>query len=115
MEYYAKIIDKKTKRCDVGLGSNVEYYQSVGMKIMDVSQGFDGEWYVTGYEPQKTKEDVREERVAYRQEHIDNQTLERQRKQANGTWTQEDEEAYLALDAEVTAYIEEHFPYPEEE
>jgi hypothetical protein len=33
---------------------------------------------------------------------------------ANSTWTDEDEQAYLALDAEVTTYIEQHFPYNEE-
>ena len=64
--------------------------------------------------PEPTKEEIKQMRVEYRHEHIDDQTLERNRKMANGTWTEEDEEGYLALDAEVTAYIEEHFPYPEE-
>lgn len=61
-----------------------------------------------------TYEDIRQARIQYRKTHIDDKTLERQRKQANGTWTEEDEQAYLALDAEVTAYIEEHYPYPVE-
>lgn len=65
--------------------------------------------------PAPTREDIEEERIAYRRRHIDNETLRRMRKQANGTWMPEDEAAYLALDAEVTAYIEEHFPYPEEQ
>ena len=62
--------------------------------------------------PAPTKDDIKQMRIAYRHEHIDNQTLERNRKMANGTWTEEDETAYLALDAEVTAYIEENMPYP---
>lgn len=62
-----------------------------------------------------TKEQVREMRAAYRRTHIDDQTAERSRKMANNTWTEDDETAYLALDAEVTAYVEEHFPYPVEE
>ena len=62
--------------------------------------------------PAPTKDDIKQMRVAYRREHIDDQTLERNRKIANGSWTDEDEAAYLALDAEVTAYIEEKFPYP---
>ena len=33
--------------------------------------------------------------------------------QANGTWTEADEEAYLELDRQVTAWIEENLPYPE--
>lgn len=61
-----------------------------------------------------TDEEIRQMRVQYRREHIDDQTAERSRKMANGTWTAEDEAAYLALDAEVTAYIEEHYPYNEE-
>lgn len=61
-----------------------------------------------------THEDIRQARIEYRRTHIDDQTAERSRKQANGTWTAEDEEAYLALDAEVTAWIEENLPYPEE-
>ena len=61
-----------------------------------------------------TYEEVDAMRVAYRQQHIDDKTIARMRKQANRTWTEADEFAYLTLDAEVTAYIEEHFPYPEE-
>lgn len=61
-----------------------------------------------------THEEVRQQRIRYRREHIDDQTAERSRKQANGTWTAEDEAAYLALDAEVTAWIEENLPYPDE-
>ena len=62
--------------------------------------------------PAPTKEEVKLMRKEYRREHIDDDTAERSRKMANGTWTEEDEAAYLALDAEVTAYIEEHLPYP---
>ena len=62
--------------------------------------------------PAPTKDDIKQMRIAYRHEHIDNQTLERNRKIANGTWMPADEAAYLALDAEVTAYIEENLPYP---
>jgi hypothetical protein len=72
---------------------------------------------LVGYAPSKpspTHEEVDLARVEYRHQHIDDRTLARQRKQANGTWTEEDEQAYLALDAEVTAYIEQHYPYPEE-
>lgn len=61
-----------------------------------------------------TDEEIRQMRIKYRREHIDDQTAERSRKMANGTWTEEEEQAYLALDAEVTAYIEEHYPYNEE-
>lgn len=58
-----------------------------------------------------THDDISRQREEYRKKHIDSKTAERSRRQANKTWTDEDEEAYLALDAEVTAYIEEHYPY----
>ena len=115
---YAKIINEKTKQCDVGVGTNTKFYKSIGMTEMDVEQAYDGAWYLEGYAPEKpapTHDEIKEQRKAYRQEHIDDATAERSRRQANGTWTDEDEQAYLELDAEVTAWIEENLPYPEEE
>jgi len=114
---YAKIINEQTKQCEVGLGTNAEFYKSIGMTEMDVEQAYNGCWYVTGYAPGKptpTHDEISKLREDYRKEHIDSKTAERSRKTANGTWTADDERAYLDLDAEVTAYINEHFPYPEE-
>lgn len=62
-----------------------------------------------------TRDEIKELRKQYRQQHIDDETKERVRKMANKTWTEEDEQEYLALDAEVTAWIEENLPYPEDE
>ena len=112
---YAIIVNNKTKECNVGLGTNEEYYKSIGMTEMDVEQAYNGCWYVSGYAPEKpapTYEEVDKMRVMYRREHIDDKTIARSRKMANNTWTDADEQSYIALDAEVTAYIEEHFPYP---
>lgn len=115
---YAKIANEETKQCEVGIGTNTEFYKSIGMTEMEVEEAYNGCWYVKGYAPKKpipTDEEIEKAREDYRKEHIDSKTLERQRKQANGTWTDEDEEAYLALDTEVTAWIEENLPYPVEE
>lgn len=115
MKKYAKITNEETKECSVGLGTNTDFYKSIGMTEMDVEQAYNGAWYVEGYAPEKpapTYEEVDAKRIQYRKTHIDDRTIARMRKTANGTWTEEDEQAYLALDAEVTAYIEEHFPYP---
>ncbi len=65
--------------------------------------------------PAPTHEEVDKMREDYRREHIDSKTAMRSRRQANGTWTEEDEQDYLALDAEVTAWIEENLPFPVEE
>jgi hypothetical protein len=75
------------------------------------------EYYAVVANPEPTPptyDEVKEQRAEYRRKNIDDKTAERSRKMANGTWTEEDEQDYLALDAEVTAYIEEHFPYPAE-
>lgn len=77
----------------------------------------DNTYYKTALKPAPippTDEEIRQKRAEYRREHIDDQTAERSRKMANGTWTEEEEAAYLELDAEVTAWIEENLPYPDE-
>lgn len=115
MKKYAKIIDNTTNECEVGLGTNDEFYISIGMEKMDVEQAYNGAWYLKGYVPEPpapTYDEISELRKRYRREHIDDNTAERSRKIANDTWTDEDEEAYLALDREVTEYIEANFPYP---
>ena len=43
---YALITDSATGLCDVGLGDNAEFYESIGMEKMDVAQGYDGKWYL---------------------------------------------------------------------
>lgn len=76
---------------------------------------YNGEFLLKSEIPGPTHEEIDALRIEYRHEHIDDRTIARMRKTANGTWTEEDEQEYLALDAEVTAYIEEHYPYPVEE
>ena len=117
MKKYAKIVNNETKECNVGLGTNTSFYKSIGMEEMDVEQGYDGKWYIFGYCPEKpvpTYEEIDQARIEYRKMHIDDKTIARMRKTANGTWTEEDEQEYLSLDAEVTAWIEENLPYPKE-
>lgn len=50
---YAKVIDDQTKLCEVGLGTDSEFYLSVGMTEQDVEQAWDGNWYLTGFAPVK--------------------------------------------------------------
>lgn len=51
MVKYAKIINHETKLCEVGTGTNKEFYQSIGMTEMDVEQAYNGQWYLSGYCP----------------------------------------------------------------
>lgn len=50
---YAKVIDDQTKLCEVGIGTDSEFYLSVGMTEQDVEQAWDGNWYLTGFAPVK--------------------------------------------------------------
>lgn len=48
---WAKIINEETKACEVGLGTNNEYYKTHGYRYIDVVMSDDGCWYKKGYEP----------------------------------------------------------------
>lgn len=60
MKKYAKIINKDTKECEVGLGTNTDFYKSIGMSEMDVEQAYNGSWYIAGYAPEKPAETLQE-------------------------------------------------------
>ena len=65
MKIYAKIIDEKTKICNVGLGKTKnaeEYYKSVGMELLEVEEAYNGYWYLKGYAPAKPQ-DVKEDEI----------------------------------------------------
>ena len=55
---YARIVNEETKACEVGLGTNSAFYQSIGMSEMDVEQAYDGSWYVKGFAPEKPVEEL---------------------------------------------------------
>lgn len=58
MVKFAKVVNNETKLCDVGTGTNAEFYKSLGMTEMEVEKAYDGQWYLAGYAPAKpqTKE-----------------------------------------------------------
>lgn len=61
---YAKIINNETGLCEVGLGTNTEYYISIGMTEIDVDKSdIDNNWYIFDKCPHKSEEEKeREER-----------------------------------------------------
>lgn len=61
---YAKVINEVTKQCEVGLGSNIEFYKSIGMIEMEIEQAYNGNYYVKGYCPEKPQEIINQERIA---------------------------------------------------
>lgn len=58
---YAKIVNEETKACDVGLGTNSAFYQSIGMTEMEVEQAWNGNWYLKGYAPAKPEPTIEEQ------------------------------------------------------
>lgn len=62
MNKYAKIINNQTKQCDVGLGTNTEFYTKLGYTLQDVEQSdIDGQWYLAENCPMKTDEQKEQE------------------------------------------------------
>lgn len=116
MKKYAKVVNEETKLCEVGLGTNISYYESIGMTEQEVEQAYDDDWYLLGYAPEPTKEEIsilREQ--AYIQE-VDKITCHINRLK--------DEEQTEEVITEIAQLVEERkakveeikvrFPYPEE-
>ncbi len=54
---YAKVVNQEIGLCEVGLGTNAEFYQSIGMSEMYVKQSdIDNQWYLSELCPMKTDE-----------------------------------------------------------
>ena len=99
---YAKVINEETKLCEVGLGTNNNFYQSIGMEELEVEQAYNGKWYLAGYAPAKsepTKEEQRENRARSYKEEVDPITSHIQRLR--------DEEQTEEVIAEIESLIEE--------
>ena len=61
---YAKVINETIKTCIVGdENGDIDFYKSIGMTELDVEQGYDGGWYLKGYAPQKSLEDLKKEKI----------------------------------------------------
>ena len=71
MRMYAKVIDEKTKACEVGLGTNTKFYQSIGMSEMEVEQAYDGSWYVKGFAPEKPVEELQAQVRSVRNQYLE--------------------------------------------
>ena len=54
---FAKVINNETGLCEVGLGTDAEFYISIGMELLNVQQSdVDGNWYLVEKCPMKTYE-----------------------------------------------------------
>lgn len=113
---YAKIVNEETKECEVGIGTNVSFYQSLGMAEMDVEQAYNGQWYIKGYAPEKpapTHEEVRQTRARLYQEQVDPITSHISRLRDSEGYEEEIAELITERDTLVEKIKEEN-PYPDE-
>ena len=97
---YAKIINEETKQVSVGIGTDTEFYRSIGMTEQEVEQSWDGQWYIKGYAPEKTTEQKAAEARAERDRRIDaiRWRIERYQTQAAaGLETTDTAEQYKAI------------------
>lgn len=62
MQKYAKVEDEETGIVSVGVGTNTAFYESIGMTLQDVEQGYDGAWYLASKVPSKPLEVSQEEK-----------------------------------------------------
>lgn len=73
MKKYAKIIDENTKVVDVGVGTNTDFYKSIGMTEMEVEQAYNGQWYLQGYAPTKSDDEQALEELQKEQTSLETQ------------------------------------------
>ena len=64
MKKYAQIINSETKLCNVGIGTNTDFYKSIGMKLLNVEQAYNGQWYLEGYAPSQNINELKSEKLA---------------------------------------------------
>lgn len=86
---YAKIANEITKQVNIGEGSDIAFYISIGMVEMEVEQAYNGSWYVKGYAPIKPLPTL-EERI-----------VELEAQYQMNRWQRE---AILAEDSQYTEY-----------
>ena len=67
---YAKIINEETKQCEVGVGTNAEFYKSIGISEMEVEQAYNGNYYIKGCCPKKPQEIINQERITELEEYL---------------------------------------------
>ncbi len=82
---YVKIINNETGLCEVGTGTNTDFYIKLGMIELDVTQAeFDNQWYLTEktstpYYLQKKQTFEKEKRIAEIHTELDELDLKRVR------------------------------------
>lgn len=113
---YGKIINNETKECEVGLGTDVEYYKSLGMVLLDVEQSWYGAWFLKGFTPIKPApsiDELKELRAIAYAEEVDPITahIQRLRDDVQTEETMKKINELIAERNKVVADIKERYPY----
>ena len=57
--------DKNTKKClSVGIGTNTEFYKSIGMEDLEVEKAYDGSYWLKGYAPIQNLDELKSDKLA---------------------------------------------------
>ena len=104
MKKYAKINNEQTKSVDVGVGTNTEFYKSIGMKEMEVEQAYNGQWYLQGYAPTKSNDEQALEELQKEQTSLETQ-IEQLKDQLLAATLADDTEQVAAIKAEYQNLI----------
>ena len=57
--------DNNTKKClEVGMGTNIEFYKSIGMTDEEVEKAYDGSYYLKGYAPSQNLDELKSEKLS---------------------------------------------------
>ena len=71
MKKFVKILDNESKLCSIGIGTDTEFYRSIGMSEMEVEQAYDGSWYVKGFAPEKPVEELQAQVRSVRNQYLE--------------------------------------------
>lgn len=64
MYKYVKFNEDSGLCTEVGMGTNTEFYKSIGMVDMEVEQAYDGLYWLKGYAPTKSLSELKSEKLS---------------------------------------------------
>ena len=107
MKKYAKVINEETKACQVGTGTDTDYYEKLGMELLDVEKcEWNGGWYLSGHiptEPSSHKKQKRTDELKKQLKELDEKSARAVRAILAGTATDEDKTLLADIETQAEA------------
>lgn len=114
MKKYCFIVNEETKEVRIGAGVNDEYYASIGMEERDVEQAYNGAWYVVGYAPVQTAEEIAKQDAAIKKLELTEIAVNAMMSTLSGGTVEKAKTEYTAklntIEDSVAMYMPEVFP-----